>query len=262
MVRILLLLLSVCCAAPRAGAAWPDERAAGAFIWHADHSLKAHAALLSELPQLQREVCSILSLPPPREPIHVFVFAKKETYQAYLAQHFPKAPGRRAVFLKGRGPGMVFAYASDELTTDLRHECTHALLHAALPDLPLWLDEGLAEYFETPRSGPKKNSAHLTVVQSQAQAGLPPRLEALEAIADLNRFGRDEYRDAWAWTHYLLEGSAQGPELLRGYLQELRADRDPGPLSPRVRHALPQAEQRLAQHFLTLDRRSATAAVK
>jgi hypothetical protein len=262
MIRILLLWLAVCCAVPRAGAAWPDERAAGAFIWHADHSLKAHAALLAELPQLQRDVCTALALPPPREPIHVFVFANKETYQAYLAQHFPKAPARRAVFLKGRGPGMVFAYASDELATDLRHECTHALLHAALPDLPLWLDEGLAEYFETPRSGPRQKSAHLTVVQTQAQVGLPPRLEALEAISEFERFGRNEYRDAWAWTHFLLEGMREGPTLVRGYLQELREQRDPGPLSQRVRQALPEAEQRLVQHFLTLERRSATAAVK
>src|SRR5262245_50910833 len=118
---------------PCAIAAWPDERAAGAFIWHADHSLQPQAALVTELPQLQREICSTLALPQLREPIHVFVFAKKETYDAYLKQHFPKAPTRRAVFLKGRGPGMVFAFQSAELAVDLRHECTHAVLHAVLP---------------------------------------------------------------------------------------------------------------------------------
>jgi hypothetical protein len=54
----------------------------------------------------------------------------------------------------------------------------------------------------------------------------------------------------------------EGPTLVRGYLQELREQRNPGPLSQRVRQALPEAEQRLVQHFLTLERRSATAAVK
>jgi hypothetical protein len=43
---------------------------------------------------------------------------------------------------------MVFAYRGEDFETDLRHECTHALLNAALPVVPLWLDEGLAEYFE------------------------------------------------------------------------------------------------------------------
>ena len=34
---------------------------------------------------------------------------------------------------------------------DLRHEMTHAYLHAVVPNVPLWLDEGLAKYFELPR---------------------------------------------------------------------------------------------------------------
>ena len=35
-----------------------------------------------------------------------------------------------------------------QFEADLRHECTHALLHAALPYVPLWLDEGLASLYE------------------------------------------------------------------------------------------------------------------
>ena len=38
----------------------------------------------------------------------------------------------------------------DHLRTDLRHELTHALLHGVLKDVPLWLDEGLAGFFELP----------------------------------------------------------------------------------------------------------------
>ena len=56
--------------------------------------------------------------------------------------------------MKGRGPGKVFAYKSKALPVDVRHEGTHGLLHAALPMVPLWLDEGLAEYFEVPGRQP------------------------------------------------------------------------------------------------------------
>ena len=44
------------------------------------------------------------------------------------------------------------AYRNPEFGNDLRHECTHALLHAVLPAVPLWLDEGLAKYFEVQRA--------------------------------------------------------------------------------------------------------------
>ena len=72
----------------------------------------------------------------------------KATYQAYMKQYFPKVPYRRALFIKARGPGMVFACQGTDFEIDVRHESTHALLHAWLPSVPLWLDEGLAEYFE------------------------------------------------------------------------------------------------------------------
>lgn len=262
MLRLLLLLLAIAfCTQPTQGA-WPDEQAAGPFIWHSDHALTAHAALIAELPRLQQDLSAKLALPAPRERIHVFVFAKKETYEAYLKQHFPKAPARRAVFLKGRGPGMVFAYRSDELVTDLRHECTHALLHAALPDLPLWLDEGLAEYFETPANKQPTASPHRKIVESMVRNDQLPRLESLETISDLGQFAREEYRDAWAWIHFLLEGTGEGPQILRNYLAELRNSRDVGPLSESVRRSLPHAERQLAQHFLTMRNESARSAVR
>ena len=45
---------------------------------------------------------------------------------------------------------LVYTYWGDRIQQDLRHELTHALLHSVLKDVPLWLDEGLAEYFELP----------------------------------------------------------------------------------------------------------------
>ena len=59
-------------------------------------------------------------------------------------------PYRPALFiLEGGSPG-VYTYRKPDLDIDVRHECTHALLHSALPVVPLWLDEGIAKYFEVP----------------------------------------------------------------------------------------------------------------
>ena len=51
-----------------------------------------------------------------------------------------------------------------ELAVDLRHETTHAVLHGLLPMVPLWLDEGLAEYFEAPEANRLQRHPHFKAV--------------------------------------------------------------------------------------------------
>jgi hypothetical protein len=228
---------------------WPDERTAGVFSCHADFSLADQQPLLSEMAVLQHDMRAILGVRQSREPIHLFLFDQKTTYQAYMKQYFPRVPYRRALFIKGRGPGMVFAFRSDDFATDVRHESTHALLHASLVHVPLWLDEGLAEYFEAPRDERSANQDHLPVVQAMARTGQAPRLEELEALDDFDQMGRDEYRDAWAWIHFMLHGPREGRDELTRYLQDLQASRDVGNLSDRLRRRVPDLNRRILSHF-------------
>ena len=144
---------------------------------------------------------------------------------------------------------MVFAWQGAEFEIDVRHESTHALLHAWLPSVPLWLDEGLAEYFEVPRDERAAKNPHLQAVRMLAASGQLPRLEDLEAIDDLERMGRGEYRHAWAWTHFLLHGPREAREEFLQYLADLEGGGDLGPLSERLRRRMPDLDRRLAEHF-------------
>ena len=230
---------------------WPDERQAGQFLCHADFPLAPQQPLLDELAQLQQDLRAKLGAPPPRENMHFFLFQAKDTYQSYLKQHFPRVPYRRALFIKARGPGMVFAFQGTDFETDVRHECTHALLHAWLPDVPLWLDEGLAEYFEVARDKRVTGNPHREVVEAAVRIGQLPRLEVLESLENLDDMGRDEYRDAWAWVHFMLHGPPEAREELTRYLDELHAGGDPGRLSERLRRRMPDLNRRVVQHFFT-----------
>lgn len=227
---------------------WPDEQQAGPFFCHADFSLTSCRPLLEELRELQADLAALLGTPPPRQAIHVFLFETRSTYQAYLRQYFPQVPQRRALFIQVRGPGMVFACRGPELEVDLRHEATHALLHAWLPQVPLWLDEGLAEYFEVPRHQ-RREHPHREAIERVRAAGWPPRLERLEALTKVEQMGRDEYRDAWAWVHFLLHGPPAAQQELLHYLQELASVPAPGPLSVRLRRHWPDLQRQLAEHF-------------
>lgn len=244
-----LALLAGLAAVARAENHWPDERQAGSFVCHADFSLEPHQPLLDELTLLEQDLARTLGTPPAREQVHLFLFQKQVTYQAYLKQHFPRVPYRRALFIKARGPGMVFAFQGNDFEIDVRHECTHALLHAWLPQVPLWLDEGLAEYFEVARDKRAKQNPHLAVVQVLVRTGELPRLVELEAMDDLDDMGREEYRDAWAWVYFMLHGPREARDELVRYLDELHAGNEPGRLSDRLRRRLPDLNRRVAEHF-------------
>ena len=72
----------------------------------------------------------------------------RSSFLHLLRYYFPELPPRRAFFLAQGDQRIVYTYLGPRLEEDLRHEATHALLRGRFGDVPLWLDEGLAEYFE------------------------------------------------------------------------------------------------------------------
>jgi hypothetical protein len=216
----------------------------------ADFSLAGYEPLLVELQRLQQDVADRLQLPPSAEPIEIYLFKSEEGYRAYLMSRYPQAPQRRALFIKSGGPGQVFAYLSPEFEIDLRHETTHALLHASLVGIPLWLDEGLAEYFEVAPRDRLRNNPHLRTLKWNLLMGLAPRMSSLEEKQDLAEMGKREYMFAWAWVHYLLHGPAEAQQELIDYLRQAQSGPPAEPLSRRVERRLPNSEKRLAQHFV------------
>jgi hypothetical protein len=228
---------------------WVDGRLVGPFLCRADFPLGGLENLFAELRQLHGDLVRHLALPPAREAIELYLFHDQETYLRYLQRYFPELPYRRALYVKKNGPGMVFAFWSHRFDVDLRHECTHALLHAMLPEIPLWLDEGLAEYFETAAPQRAFDNPHLASIRCDVRSGGVPELESLEKITDLSGMGRLEYRNAWAWTHFMLHGDPEAHEELVGYLRAIRSHKTPGLLSTRLRQRWADPAQRFAAHF-------------
>ena len=144
---------------------------------------------------------------------------------------------------------MVFAYQGADFEIDVRHECTHALLHAWLPRVPLWLDEGLAEYFEVVAR----------TACDKIRIRPPWRLRSASANCrgwrswsrsqTLDDMGRDEYRDAWAWVHFMLHGPHEAREELTRYLDELNRAASRAGSASGCGARMPDLNRRLVQHF-------------
>jgi hypothetical protein len=165
-------------------------------------------------------------------------------------------PPRRAYVLQeeqrvsGKDDLKIYTWMGNHLRTDLRHELTHALLHGVLKDVPLWLDEGLASYFELPPGSAGVNSQHVEVLRRGPFQPDLARLEKLERVAQM---GKPEYREAWAWVHLMLRGDPAAKKVLQDYLQLLRTNSTPGPLLPRLREVMLDPEQELVEHLEKLE---------
>jgi hypothetical protein len=230
---------------------WVDQRPAGPFHCHADFHLDPYQPLLDELAYLQSDLVHTLSIPPTSESIELYLFASADDYKRYLNSRYPQVPYRRALYIKDRGPGEMFAQVGPNFEIDLRHEATHALLHGCLPVVPLWLDEGLAKYFEMPRDRRVDGNPAMLTVKDYVRRGQLMKLAALEQKRDLREMGIAEYRNSWAWVHFMLNGPPEARDELVGYLRDIREHRPTERLSVRLERRLPGLDERISQYLLS-----------
>lgn len=129
---------------------------------------------------------------------------------------------------------------AERLVATVIHEATHQLafnsgLHARYADIPLWLSEGVATYFETPDLESTKGWNTIGKVNPVQFARFKDYLTRRPAgslatlLADSSRFRdgetqEDAYAESWALTYYLARTK---PDLYHKYLRQMAAK---GPL--------------------------------
>ena len=145
------------------------------------------------------------------------------------------------------------------MAEDLRHEVAHGYLHAVVPGMPLWLDEGLAEYFEVPRGHGGLNRPHLELLSDMAAHGQwQPDLARLEQLTNAADMEQIHYAEAWAWVYFLLNSEPRKRELLINYLAELGKHGRSEPLSARLAALHTQPGRNLTEYLAELPKASET----
>jgi hypothetical protein len=229
------------------------------YVFLSNFELKRDLPLFRELDDLREQVYRELELPGANVLVQVYVFEDRERYERFMKARYPDLPKRRAFFVaQPRGVGsvedlLVYTYWGTRIREDLRHELTHALLHSVLRDVPLWLDEGLAEFFEVPPEWHENNPRHVEQLRHSAAGVFRADLAHLEQLSQVQQMTPAEYREAWAWVHFMLKETPAGKAILTGYLQQLRTTPTPGPLYPRLAKAFPDMEDALNRHLAKLD---------
>jgi len=240
-----------CAGLPKAPPTPPDRHTLvrEQLVIHTDFPLAAQHRLLEDLTARRLDLSRRLALPVSSEPVHVYLFESADRFHAFMRLNHPEFPQRRAFFVETDTRLIVYAHWADRVAEDLRHEVTHAYLHSVVPQLPLWLDEGLAEYFEVPRGHDGVNRPHLDRLAARLEQGQwQPDLRRLEQFQSSFDMGQDEYAESWAWAHFLLHSRLEHRELLQGYLGELRREGSAEPLSLRLNRTLGQPEAALVEY--------------
>ncbi len=212
------------------------ELVVGQLVIRADFPLAGQHRLVRDLEAMRVDVSQELGLPISDEPVHLYLFENTARYDAFVAARFPGFPARRAFFVETDTTLAVFAAWQDRIAEDLRHETTHGYVHAVVPTVPLWLDEGIAEYFEVPRANRGLHPAHLAHLAGRMLEGTwRPDMARLEALESAGEMSQDHYAEAWCWVHWLLCTTPERRALLQDYLAGVRRDVTAAPLSARLR---------------------------
>ena len=145
------------------------------LVIHSDFPLPAGVMLLDELTAQRRRVGPCLGLPDAGETVQIYLFEGAERFREFVRARHPDFPDRRAFFVDSDRALAVYAQWGERMVVDLRHELTHAYLHGVVPRVPLWLDEGLAKYFELPSGGHGLNRQYVRQIAAAMERvhGIP-----------------------------------------------------------------------------------------
>lgn len=205
----------------------------GPFVIYSNEPIDAESSSVRALDSLRSDLAATMDCreESDADPIEIYVLDDRSAFLHLLRYYFPELPPRRAFFL-ARGPErMVYTYNGPMLEEDLRHEAAHALLRGRFGEIPLWLDEGLAEYFEVGPGDSQDRQNRVDRLTADSRTGWTPNLERLESLADVHQMSPRDYREAWAWVDLMLGGPTPKTTTLVDFLDRRRGAVEPEPLS-------------------------------
>jgi len=220
------------------------------FVFHADFELPDRYSLVEELDSVGDDLHRELGLPVSEAWVQVYLFESEEHYLEYLQTRHPRLPSRRSFFVATEDELVIYAQWSAHVLEDLRHEISHVYLHTMVGTTPIWLDEGLAEYFEATGGFRGRHRGHVNLLTRLYDRGdWSPDLRRLEQMQKPEEMTLLDYAESWLWIHLLMETAPDRSQWLRRYLVELQNQQRVRPLSKRTPKSERPLKRSLIQHL-------------
>lgn len=165
--------------------------------------------------------------------LNVIIFPDRASYQEYAAATGGNALANAGGFYTNAdNEAVTYVYEDEEQTLAVtRHEALHVILNGLLATGPLWLHEGMAEYFEQmsmrdqfARISP--NTEWLTLARTAVEQGyLTDLADFLDATPEQWRSGQEalNYALGWSLVYFLLDNN-NGRRAFTALLQKTADD--------------------------------------
>jgi tetratricopeptide (TPR) repeat protein len=161
-------------------------------------------------------------------PTHVYVFDSRKELQPFQPVRGGRAASLGGYFHHdGEANNIALALQNyDESAPIVFHEYTHLLVANAARSVPVWLNEGLAEYYSSYALDADGRRAHIGRPIAHHVALLRERfiplsqLIAVDTESALYNEGERRsifYAEAWALTHFLMIETPDGPAAINAY---------------------------------------------
>jgi hypothetical protein len=233
---------------------WPFTAQRGPFRFYSTIPIQHFETQIESLIALPKEIETALGIELAESPIDIVVLANEKEFDTYLHDRYPGLRHSSALFIQNRRSGLVLTWMHENWLVDSRHEVVHALLHAHRVALPLWLDEGLAEYFEHGLNRPE-HPVHASPLRAQLKFGRIADLELQERWPSNMELSSEQYRDAWGTVAFLMHHSDATRQEFQLYLSDLFSDRATGFLSYRIRRTVPRWRDAYLKHYQSESKR-------
>ncbi len=236
---------------PKQPVAWNQQP----FRFITDRPLERSVEVRNELMKLIYRLENEFGLPRNRKTIYIHLFRDQENYQKAILQAIPRLKRRdikrAGLFLQREGVPYIFVFwrSHDQLLTSLRHEMVHAIINSSVGEIPIWLDEGLAMYYQNGRrDGWEQRLAD--ILSKKVDEGWYPNLTRLEKMHSMSQMNLTDYAEAWSWVHLLMTDVPKGQAIIAGFLADRRRDVYPlAPMSQRLIQQVRSPHSHWYSHF-------------
>lgn len=161
-------------------------------------------------------------------PTFLYAFKSRESYEPYGLWYDGKPIKATGYFMRRQHANFMVVVSNDfsKARETVQHELTHYVMSYAQPEIPLWLNEGIAEFYSTfeVSGGTSSIGKHLpNHLNWLLQNGWIPIRELFRVDHGSPLYNESDrrgvfYSQSWLLTHYLLLGSDDGAVQLAKFL--------------------------------------------
>jgi tetratricopeptide (TPR) repeat protein len=244
-----MMTRALCAAALLACLALPAR--AGDRPWHlvrghditvvGQQSPKALRAIAIEIEQFHATIAAaIRSARTPAMPTVLYAFENRSAMEPFVPLYHGKPAMLGGYCLCGGTTDANLIVASLASSTDssaiIFHEYTHLLIRNAAQTVPVWVNEGIAEYYSTFRLTDNGHRAEIGRPIEHHVALLQREMIPLQELLAVNQssplYNEGDrrsifYAEAWALTHFLLTERADGAAAVNDYVAAVALGKPP-----------------------------------